>query len=158
MYNPSDYPSDDAIRNKFRMDMAVFPVPNNDFRVELADDELTSIQQEVEQRVTAAAQASMQDAWNRLYEKVTHLAGKLSDPKAIFRDSTIENGRELCDVLSRLNFSDDPDLEAMRLEVESQLVSHHPDSLRNDPILRQDTAAKARDIAKRMDIFMTGVQ
>ena len=158
MYDPKDYPDDDRIRDKFDIDMAVFPVPSNDFRVELADDELSRIQKDIEARVQNSAQLAMRDAWDRLYEKVTHIAGKLADPKAIFRDSTIENARELCDVLTRLNFTDDPNLEAMRTEVEQQLVSHHPDALRNDPILRQDMAAKARDIANRMDIFMTGVQ
>ena len=158
MYDPKDYPDDDQIRDRFKMDMAVFPVPSNDFRVELADDELSRIQKDVEQRAQLAAQTAMRDAWDRLYAKVTHIAGKLSDPKAIFKDSTIENTRDLCDVLTRLNFADDPDLEAMRQEVEAKLVSHHPDSLRNDPILRQDSAAAARDIAKRMEIFMQGVQ
>ena len=158
MYDAKDYPDDDQIRGKFKMDMAVFPVPSNDFRVELSDDELSRIHQDVEARVQGAAQLAMRDAWDRLYAKVTHLAGKLSDPKAIFKDSTIELTRELCDVLTRLNFADDPNLEQMRMEVETKLVSHHPDSLRNDPILRQDSAAAARDIAKRMEIFMQGVQ
>lgn len=158
LYDPKDYPDDADIRNKFKMDMAVFPVPTNDFRVELADSELAHIQKDIEARVQSAAQLAMQDAWDRLYEKVSKLASKLSDPKAIFRDSTIDNTRELCDILSRLNFTDDPNLEQMRQEVEQKLVSHHPDSLRNDPILRQDSAAAARDIAKRMEIFMQGVQ
>ncbi len=158
LYNPNDYPTNEEIRAKFRMDMAVFPVPTNDFRVELSDSELSNIQKDIEQRVQGAAQLAMKEAWQRLYDKVQHIASKLSDPKAIFKDSTIQNTRDLCDILGRLNFTDDPDLEAMRREVEQKLVSHHPDSLRNDPILRQDSASAARDIAKRMDIFMQGVQ
>jgi len=158
LYDEKDYPDESTIRDKFNMDMAVFPVPNNDFRVELADDELSRIHQDIEKRVQNAAQQAMMDVWQRLYKHVSHIASKLSDPKAIFRDSTIENTRELCELLPRLNFTDDPELEALRVEVEQQLVSHHPDSLRNDPILRQDSAAAARDIAKRMEIFMQGVQ
>lgn len=94
------------------------------------------------------------DAWGRLYKHVQHIADKLADPKGIFRDSMLDNAVETCDLLTRLNIADDPNLEAMRREVESKLVSHHPDSLRNDPDLRQDTAAEARKIMDLMGSFM----
>jgi hypothetical protein len=70
----------------------------------------------------------------------------------------VENAKELCALLPRLNFADDPDLEAMRQEVETKLISHHPDALRNDPILRSNTAVAANDISRRMEIFMEGVK
>jgi hypothetical protein len=50
---------------------------------------------------------------------------------------------------------DDPQLEALRLEVESQLLVH-PDRLRTDPVLRSDTAAKAREIMDKMNSIMGG--
>jgi hypothetical protein len=56
-------------------------------------------------------------------------------------------------MLSRLNFTDDANLEAMRQEIESTLI-HHPDALRNDPDLRRDTAADAKAIMDKMAIFM----
>jgi len=158
LYDPNDYPDEQAIRNKFNLDMAVFPVPTNDFRVELCDGELDAIQQDIEARVQSASQQAMRDVWERLYEKVTHISNKLSDPSAIFRDSMVENARELCALLPKLNFADDPDLEAMRVDVERKLVSHHPDALRNDPILRADTAKEANAMARKMEIFMQGVQ
>ena len=158
MFDPTQYPDDDEIWGKFNMDIAVMPVPTTDFRTQLCDDELQRVHDEIEQRVTNAAQVGMTDVWERLYTKVKHIADKLSDPKAIFRDTTITNARELCELLPRLNFADDPNLEAMRQEVEQQLLGYHPDSLRNDPILRADKAKQAREITKKMDIFMTGVQ
>ena len=94
------------------------------------------------------------DAWGRLYKHVQHIAEKLADPKGIFRDSMVENAQETCDLLTRLNIADDPNLEAMRREVEAKLISHHPDSLRNDPDLRQDTAEEARKIMDLMGSFM----
>jgi len=65
----------------------------------------------------------------------------------------VENAREICDMLPRLNFNDDPNLEAMRRQVEASLIKH-PDALRNDPILRRDTAADAKAIMDKMSIFM----
>jgi hypothetical protein len=68
----------------------------------------------------------------------------------------VENAREICAMLPRLNFSDDPNLEAMRQEVEATLLKH-PEALRNDPDLRQDTAAEAKKIMDKMSVFMNGI-
>lgn len=157
LYNPADYPSSMEIRQKFHMDMSVFPVPSTDFRVSIASEELTRIQQDVERRVKEAEQTAMKEVWQRLYDRVKHMAEKLADPKAIFRDSMVENAREICAILPRLNFADDPNLEALRQEVEMGISNHHPDALRNDPDLRRDTAAQAKAIMDKMSVFMGGL-
>lgn len=153
LYDPADYPNVLELRHKFSMDMAVFPVPSADFRVSIGSEELSRIQQDVERRVKDAEQAALKDVWQRLYDRVKHMAEKLADPKAIFRDSMLENTREICALLPRLNFSDDPNLEAMRQQVEASLLKH-PEALRNDPDLRQDTAAEAKKIMDAMGAFM----
>ena len=80
------------------MDMAVFPVPSNDFRVSIGDAELERIQQDVEARVENSAQQAMKEAWQRLYDRVKHMAEKLADPKAVFRDTLVENTKEVCSI------------------------------------------------------------
>ena len=153
LYNHSDYPNRSELRIKFNMDMSVFPVPSSDFRVSIGSEELSRIQQDVERRVKDAEQAALKDVWNRLYDRVKHMAEKLADPKAIFRDSMLENTREICALLPRLNFTDDPNLEAMRQQVEASLLKH-PEALRNDPDLRHDTAVEAKKIMDAMGAFM----
>jgi len=157
LYNDADYPADQDIAAKFKIDMAVYPVPSTDFRVTLASDELTRIQQDVEERLKNAQAVAMKDVWERLFDRVKHIAEKLADPSAIFRDSMVENARELCALLPRLNFMDDPNLETMRQQVEQKLVGYHPEALRNDPDLRRDTAAEAKAIMDKMAAFMGGV-
>jgi len=156
LYNDEDYPDESDVARKFKMDMAIFPVPNTDFRVEIASDELTRIQEDVERRVQEAQTVAMKEVWDRLYDRVKHMAEKLADPKAIFRDTMVENTKELCALLPRLNFMDDPNLEALRLEVEGTLIKH-PDALRNDPDLRRDTAVEAKQIMDKMSVFMKGI-
>jgi hypothetical protein len=153
LYDPADYPTVAELERKFKIDLAVFPVPTSDFRVSIASDELTRIQQDVERRVKEAEQAALRDIWQRLYERVKHIAEKLSDPEAIFRDSMIENAKELCALLPRLNFADDPHLEAMRQQVEASLIKQ-PDALRSDPDLRRNTAEEAKRIMDAMGAFM----
>lgn len=154
LYDPKDYPALSEVQRKFNMDMAVLPVPTADFRVQLADEEVERLQEELEGRMKTVQQEAMSDCWHRLHKHVDHMVSKLADPAAIFRDSMIENARETCDLLTRLNISDDPNLEAMRQSVESKLLSHHPDALRNDLDLRADAAAEARKIMDAMSVFM----
>lgn len=154
MYNEDDYPDATQIYKRFKMDMAVFPVPSTDFRVQIGDAEMERIKSDIEGRVSQAAQNAMFDVWQRLFDKVKHIAEKLADPKAIFRDSMIENAQELCELLPKLNFSDDPNLERMRQEVEAKLAGNHPDALRNDPDLRRSTAEEAARIMDVMKGFM----
>ncbi len=156
LYNDADYPDEQEIARKFRMDMAIFPVPSTDFRVSIASDELTRIQEDVERRVAEAQTVAMKEVWDRLYDRVKHMAEKLADPKAIFRDTLVENTKEMCALLPRLNFMDDPNLEALRLEVEGALIKQ-PDALRNDPDLRRDTAVEAKQIMDKMSVFMKGI-
>jgi hypothetical protein len=153
LYVPTDYPSVLELEQKFSMDLAIFPVPSTDFRVQIASEELTRIQQDVEARVASAQAVAMREVWQRLFDKVKHIAEKCADPKAIFRDTMIENARELCELLPRLNITDDPNLESLRLEVENKLI-HHPDAIRNNPDLRRDTATEAKKIMDAMGVFM----
>jgi len=157
-YKPADYPEAHEIGDKFKMDMQVMPVPNTDFRVNIADEELARIHDEVEARVKQAAKGAMMDVWQRLYDKVKHLAEKLDDPKAIFRDSTVNHLVDLCEMLPRLNVMDDPNLEAMRQEVEAKLAGYNPDTLRADVKVRQTVATEANDIAAKMAAFMGGLK
>ena len=154
LYADADYPTESEVGNKFKIDMAVFPVPSTDFRCQIASDELSRIQQDVEARVADAQATAMKEVWTRLYDRVKHMAEKLADPKSIFRDTLVENLQEQCAMLTRLNFMDDPNLEALRQQVEGTLASHHPDALRNDPDLRRDTAAEAKAIMDKMSVFM----
>jgi hypothetical protein len=153
LYDDADYPDQHVLADKFRIDMAVFPVPSTDFRVSIASEELTRIQQDVERRVADAQATAMKEVWDRLYDRVKHMAEKLADPKAIFRDTMVENTKELCALLPRLNFMDDPNLESLRQQVETTLLKH-PEALRNDPDLRRDTAAEAKAIMDKMSVFM----
>ena len=157
MYNESDYPEEHELRSKFAMDMTVLPVPSDDFRVEIGSDEMERIADEVRSQVEGAYQSSIKEIWQRLYDKVEAMNKKLSDPKAVFRNTLTENLSDVCDLLTRMNINDDPDLESIRQQVDSELTRNHPDALRNDPIKRREVADKSKDIMSKMNVFMEGL-
>jgi hypothetical protein len=159
LFKASDYPSQDEMELKFSMDLSILPVPSaGDFRVELADDEVEHITAEIEQSVADSSAAAVKDIWQRLFDKVSWLHGRLADPKTTFHDETYQDAKDLVGMLARLNFTDDPELETLRSEAEQKLFNVHPQSLRNDPILRTDTAAEAKAIADKMAVFMGGMK
>jgi hypothetical protein len=154
MYSDQDYPADSDIGNRFKIDLAVFPVPSNDFRVELADDEVSRIQKDIADRLAQANTVATRDVWRRLYERVEHIARQCGNPNGRIYDSLVEHAREICALLPRLNISDDPNLEAMRQEVEGKLASYSPEVLRNNVTVRQTVAEDASEIMDKMRAFM----
>jgi hypothetical protein len=149
LYKPEDYPTD--ISARFALNVDVSPVPaSGDLRVDLAADQVAAIEQSITDRVDAATRTAMGDAWKRLYDVVAKIADKCGTPDAIFRDSLIGNARDVCDTLRRLNVTNDADLEHMRARVERELVSRDPDELRDQPVVRQQTADRAAEIMRKM--------
>lgn len=157
MYRPEDYPSPSELAHKFRFSVEYAPLPaQGDFRLDLPAGEIQAIEKQVQDRITRATREAMGDAWNRLRETVEKMRARLIDPQAIFRDSLVENTRNLVDVLARLNVTGDVGLEAMRRDVETHLCLHDPQTLRDDPDTRQEVAAKADDILKAMSGIYSG--
>ena len=145
--------------DRFRVAVEFSPVPAaGDIRVDLGADQITAIEQSITGRVQAATETAMRDAWTRLHDCVSHIAERLSDPKAIFRDSLIDNAREVCDALQRLNVTNDPALETMRARVAAELTAVSPSTLRDAPIARAETATRAADIMAAMSGLYGGAK
>jgi hypothetical protein len=151
MFKPEDYPAPLDLQKRYSIKVDFNPVPTgSDFRVELDTATLEEIARDTEDRVTQAVKQAQEDAVERLHECVTRISERLNDPKAIFRDSLIENARELTDVLTRLNVTDDPRIEELRSRVE-QLAQVSPEALRTLPFQRATTASEADAILADMN-------
>ena len=157
LYNPEDYPHVNDLRDKFRMDLVVMPVPTNDFRVQIADAELASIHEDIQRRIHEGSNRAMKEAWQRLYSQVKLMSERLGNLDGRLYDSLFDNTLELCSILPRLNFADDPELETMRQEVEAKLVGLNKEAIKSDRVLRQSVADEASEIASRMAAFMGGM-
>lgn len=151
LYKDEDYPSMADIRSKFELTVKYSPLPNvGDVRVDLADDQIASIESAIVKSQADAIGIAMRDAWTRLHDVVNKISERLGTPDAIFRDTLITNARELCDSLKRLNVTNDPDLESMRRDVLERLTTFDPDVLRDTPKARRNVAAEADKILASM--------
>jgi hypothetical protein len=145
LFNLNDYPTD--IERKFNFEFNLSPMPvAADFRVNLQAEELEKIRADIEARADRSVQEAHADLYRRLTDTVKHMADKLADSDAIFRDSLIGNVCELCDLIPRLNVVEDEKLEEIRQTVFAKLCQIDPQTLRDEPDTRKETAKAATDI------------
>lgn len=156
-YNEAQYPTRVEIVRKFAFGISIFPLPvANDFRVqELDPEQINRIKKSITSEVTDAVTAAERNKWEQLFKVIQHAVDRLSDEKAIFRDSLIENIKEACETLPKLSLSDDANFEAVVEEATKKLVVLDPQRLREDKGARADAKAKADAIAKKMRHFMS---
>ena len=157
MFKRTDYPSQEEVDNLFSCSVDFRPMPEaSDFRVDLADDEVNKIRGEIEGQVKGALTDAMADLWRRLREAVDHMAKKLGEPGAIFRDSLVGNVRELVDLIPRLNLTGDASLDAVTADVKAKLAALDPDVLRSSEVDRALAADTAAAIVRKMAGYTIG--
>ena len=125
-------------------------VRGNDFRVKLSDKVLEQLKTDYENDFRDAQEVANRDLWRRMETVVQAMRDRLSDPKAIFRDSLVGNIRELVNVMDGLNVFDDAQLRAFTDEVRDNLTESEPQCLRDDANARKYQADKANDILSRI--------
>jgi hypothetical protein len=152
MYNALDYPAASDIADKFDIATSFTPVPSaNDFRVDLSEEYVDKIKSEITSAVEERQRDAVKHCWDRVRDVVGKIHERLEDKDKTFRDSLIENARELVSILPALNITGDPELISIEADVKTLLV--HPDVLRNNPVTRSETAVRAAEIMKRMEAF-----
>lgn len=156
MFNAEDYPEASEIRKRFAFSIGIDPIPTGaDFRVEIGDN----IREDVERRVMEATTAAMRDALARVAEVVKTMAEKLAGyrpaadgrpAEGVFRDSLVQNVRDLAAVLPAFNLTDSPDFARVAAAV-AEICKPDADAFRDDDVLRKEVADKAAALAAEAD-------
>lgn len=127
LFDRNEFPDVEEIATKFRFKVGFLPLPSTgDFRIDAPNEVVADMQKEYEAMYNERIAQVNQDLWIRLHDTLRHMSDRLgydSTGKAkIFRDSMVENAVELCDMLKRLNVTNDPNLEKARSSLESALL------------------------------------
>jgi len=154
LFDPRDYPHVDDLRDKFSLDVRFMPVPSAaDWRVDLGDEAIADLKADVERQVRAGQEAAMNAVFERIYNVAKNAHERLSNPKAVFRDSLVENAVELCEVLPSLNITNDPRVDKLKKVLEQSLGKHDPKKLRTDANTRKKTADAMKQVMDKMGSF-----
>jgi len=142
-FDASDYPETETLRQQFSIGCNYFPVPspehfNSDMK-ELYGQSLIAL---TEQKISQA----VQDAWDRLLKPVQAMAEKLASPDKIFRDSLVENIKEMTALIPELNLTNDPELAQAAEFISTQLSNLDVEQLRESKVVRKAAAEQAATI------------
>ncbi len=160
LFDRDEYPDAEQLRGKFRFRYNITPLATaNDFRLRAGQQVLDELRQQYEESFNNKLQDAMKDLWTRLHDVLKHMSDKLADAQTprvakdgtqnytqIFRDSLMTNAFDLCDLLTRLNVTNDPQLEFARKRLEQAISGLSAEAVRDSDQVRKDVKQKVDDI------------
>lgn len=163
MFRDADYPTVAELRGKFGMAVSVMPVPDaSDFRVDMSEEQAARIRADIERTVTDATTAAVRDIYARIADVTARMVERLNAYKpgkpgqraeGTFKDSLVNNVRELVDLLPALNITGDPALSAMAQKLRP-ITAHDAQELRDSATVRESVKAEAEAILEHVNDFL----
>lgn len=172
LFKESDYPTAATLRDAYRIDIKPMPFPSaTDFRMGILgpdnEEAEEALRAEHEEAVKAALADATQDLWKRVHEVTKKMVERLDAYKqpakgekvdgrtgSPFRDTLVENIRDLVELLPALNVANDPILAGLTDKLSKQLCANDAETLRTDPALRNKTAKAAQEILDQVEGFL----
>lgn len=147
MYEPGDYPTPESIKQRFDVRTGFMPIPDAaDFRVEVGDEAVAEIKKSIAKNVDERLVAATKECWYRLDAVIKAMYTTLEDPERVFRDSLVENIRELVILLPKMNLSGDLELDIALDDIRTNLLVE-PDSLRGKSVVKRKYRASIAALA-----------
>jgi Protein of unknown function (DUF3150) len=156
LFREDDYPSASEIRSKFAFDTKFANVPDaGDFRSDVLDDDtVNDIRSEIAEGERKAEGEVMAHTYHEIADVVGKMAKKLKDFKAegktakesYFKDSLVENIRELTELLPTFNLTGDAKLAELTSRLQSELCVEDPKTLRDNDNVRVAVQKSAEEI------------
>jgi len=158
LFDASEYPSIEEIRQKFAFRLVFSPIPEaGDFRFQMEADERKELEQQWQQAADQRLNDAMRTAWTKLHDMLANMSEKLIEPedegKKIFHTTFVSNAVELCELLTHLNITGDKDLEAARKMLEATISNVDIGDLREDAHLRADIKAKVDEAISKFSAW-----
>ncbi|MDB6024025.1 MAG: uncharacterized protein JWM68_248 [Verrucomicrobiales bacterium] len=149
-FNAADYPTVQGMRESFKFEMEYTPVPNaNHFVKSFAEEQVTAMSQDLEARNEQRIAEAVADTWNRMIAPVRAMADKLSSKEGIFRDTLVQNIKDIVELVPALNLTNNPQIVEAAKVIMDQLGSLDVDTLRDNKIVRQEAAEAAKNLVAR---------
>lgn len=147
MFNRDEYPTSEALQDKFRFRVSYIPLPDSgDFRIDIGNEALEQIQSQYQSHYTQAINSAMSDLWHKLHDNLVTLVRQLDVNEEgkgnRLYDTVFDRAIELVSMLGTCNVTGDSQMEAMRRKLEDAFYGLNLDQIKNSPSLREDTRSK----------------
>lgn len=180
LFRSADYPDPEQVKDLFGFNHAFLPCPDaNDFRVDLAKEHADDIRASIEERMKEALDEAMKEPVRRIVEVVGRMVERLKPVEAsgaglpavankntklakvangrtttIFRNSLVDNVRELVTLLPAFNLTNNPALTDLTNRIERELCAEDAEVLRENEQVRHSVAASAEQILEDAKAFI----
>lgn len=155
MYDPNEYPQAESLRSKFSVEFGYMPVPERGNFIVDIEAAAKEVLEEVHQKYYDNQMSTMMaGVCERIAKPLQILVERIDfgadEKKKRIYESTVEAVTELVDTLKVFNITNDPKIEAIRLDLAAALDGVTTDGLRNSNQLRAKTKRELEAVIKTL--------
>lgn len=144
-------PSVSEVRRKFAIGQDILPIPAaGDFRCELSSDQANTIRKRVAESIESMTERAVSNIWEQFTQLIEKIEKTMKEPKRIFRDTLISNLKDFCELIPKMNLTDDNRLESLRKEAIAKLAELKPIDLRESKADRRKAHKSAKEIMEKI--------
>jgi hypothetical protein len=156
MFNISDYPHVEEVRNKFDFRLVFSPVPESgDFRLDIPEQDLAEMRSSYDEAFDQRMADAMRSPWEQLHKMLQGMSAKLvegdAESKKRWHDTFVTNAVDLCALLTHLNVTKDPMLEKARRDLENMMLGMNIDDIKESSLIRSDLKVEVDKMLKTYD-------
>ena len=151
LLNGKHLPSVSEVKRRFSIRQDILPIPAaGDFRCELSSDQADAIRKRVASSIENMTERAVANIWEQFTALIEKIEETMKQPKKVFRDTLISNLKDFCELVPKMNLTDDNRLEMLRKEAIAKLAELKPIDLRESKTDRKKAHLSAKEILSKM--------
>ena len=169
MFDRSEYPSVDQIKDKFRIRLYVAEVPQSDFRCsiaqDLAEDLKITYQKQVNDEIVPQVMADIANQFMEVMESISHCCGvdetssstdgEVKTKKRKIYETTVDKAKDLCSTFRSFNLTNDEELAKASVSLEKVLGGVSAEDIRESDAVRESVKKGVDDILMKFGAFQS---
>jgi hypothetical protein len=169
MFDRSEYPSVDQIKDKFRIRLYVAEVPQSDFRCsiaqDLAEDLKITYQKQVNDEIVPQVMADIANQFMEVMESISHCCGvdetssstdgEVKTKKRKIYETTVDKAKDLCETFRSFNLTNDEELAKASVSLEKVLGGVSAEDIRESDAVRESVKKGVDDILMKFGAFQS---
>jgi len=148
LFKEEDYPLPFEVESKFSLDIQILPLPED-----LNWAESLGIEADYD-GVTPIVESAAKEQWIRLNHAIKTLYERLNTPDSRVHQTLVDNLVELTEILPRLNFTQDPELDKLASDTKKQVANLNLKSIRSDDSEKRAAAQDVKGILDKVKAYI----
>ncbi len=151
-FREKDYPTEAVLRAKhsIEVDIALVPDPEQDVRAGWTNEMRVRHKKQILKQEKEKVSRAMLDAASRIQEHikkiVNRVEGYTGKKDGSYKDSLIQNVRDMASMIQEFNLTNDPAMEAVYQKIVHDICTLDPKAMRGDKDLSNKAVENAKDI------------